>query len=164
MSPSEAASVARRSAAPEETEGWGASLAPALEAGDLLLLRGPLGSGKTCFVTGLARGLGARGRVRSPSFGLIHEMNGRVFLAHVDLYRLSEREAERLGLEELRERGVLAVEWGERLLPAWRDDALEITFRILGPTARELTGRGHGPRGAALLEAWRALDPAARGA
>ena len=164
MTPGEAKSFARRSEAPEETERWGASLAASLEAGDLLLLHGPLGSGKTCFVTGLARGLGARGRVRSPSFGLIHEMQGRVFLAHVDLYRLSEREAERLGLEELRERGVLAVEWGERLAPAWQDDALELSFRILGPHVRELTARGRGSRGAALLEVWRALDPVARGA
>ena len=156
--------VSRRSEAPEETERWGAALASGLQAGDLILLHGPLGSGKTCFVTGLARGLGVRGRVRSPSFGLIHEMHGRVLLAHVDLYRLSEREADRLGLEELRDRAVLAVEWGERLPASWDEDALAITLRILGPASRELTARGRGPRGGQLLEAWRALDPVTRDA
>lgn len=160
----EAEAFARRSEAPETTEGWGASLASALEVGDLILLHGPLGSGKTCFVTGLARGLGVSGRVRSPSFGLIHEQHGRLLLAHVDLYRLSEHEAGRLGLEELRERGALVVEWGERLPAVWREDALAIEFRLLGRTTRELTAGARGARGLALLEAWRALRGVERGA
>ena len=162
MSATDPEGLARRSDAPEETERWGAGLAAALEVGDAVLLHGPLGSGKTCFVSGLARGLGVRGRVRSPSFGLIHEMHGRVLLAHVDLYRLDPREADRLGLEELREHSVLAVEWGERLSSPWHEDALEIEFRMLGPTARELAARGRGARGSALLDAWRALGAAAR--
>ena len=164
MSATDAEGFARRSEAPEETEGWGERLAAALELGDVVLLHGALGSGKTCFVTGLARGLGVRGRVRSPSFGLIHEMHGRVLLAHVDLYRLDEREADRLGLEDLRERSVLVVEWGERLPSPWQQDALSIQFRMRGPMQRELTAHGRGPRGRTLLEAWRALDASARNA
>jgi tRNA threonylcarbamoyladenosine biosynthesis protein TsaE len=162
VSPAEAEAFARSSGAPETTERWGEGLASVLAVGDVVLLRGPLGSGKTCFVTGLARGLAVRGRVRSPSFGLIHEMHGRVLLVHVDLYRLDEREADRLGLEELRERGVLAVEWGERLPSPWHEDALTIEFVMLGASERELTARGRGPRGRVLLDGWRALGAPAR--
>jgi tRNA threonylcarbamoyladenosine biosynthesis protein TsaE len=149
------AGTTRRSGSPEETERLGEALAPALQAGDVVTLHGPLGAGKTCFVTGLARGLGVRGRVRSPSFGLIHELHGRILLAHVDLYRLSEREAEGLGLEELGDRAALVVEWGERLPAPLRESELAITFRVLGEQARELTARARGSRGEALLHAWR---------
>ena len=162
MSVDGGAAVSRRSDSPTETERLGAALALALEIGDVLTLRGPLGSGKTCFVTGLARGLAVKGRVRSPSFGLVHELQGRLLLAHVDLYRLSEREADALGLEELHERGVLAVEWGEKLPPALRADELAISFRAPAVEVRELTALGRGPRGGALLEAWRALVVASR--
>jgi tRNA threonylcarbamoyladenosine biosynthesis protein TsaE len=156
VTPVETTGIARRSDSPEETERRGEALAPALQPGDVVTLHGPLGSGKTCFVTGLARGLGVRGRVRSPSFGLIHELHGRLLLVHVDLYRLSEREAEGLGLEELRERAALVVEWGERLPASLRDDELAIDFRAVGARTRELTARARGSRGQALLEAWRA--------
>ncbi|TMQ70595.1 MAG: tRNA (adenosine(37)-N6)-threonylcarbamoyltransferase complex ATPase subunit type 1 TsaE [Candidatus Eisenbacteria bacterium] len=148
----------RRSDAAAETESFGAALAPALAIGDVLTLHGPLGSGKTCFVTGLARGLGVRGRVRSPSFGLIHEMSGRLPLAHVDLYRLAEREAEGLGLEELCERAVLVVEWGEKLPSALRQDALAIEFRMLGTDSRQICACARGERGVALWNAWREIE------
>jgi len=152
------------SAAPEETEGRGERLASALRAGDVVVLSGPLGAGKTRFVTGLARGLAVHGRVRSPSFGLVHEYSGRLPLIHVDLYRLGEREADGLGLDELLERGTLVVEWGERLPAALRRDALELRFAIAGPERRAITARAAGPRGAELLEAWSAGAgaPAAR--
>jgi tRNA threonylcarbamoyladenosine biosynthesis protein TsaE len=150
------------SEAPEETERRGELLANALRAGDVVLLMGPLGAGKTRFVTGLARGLDARGRVRSPSFGLVHEYAGRLALVHVDLYRLSEREAGALGLEELLERAALVVEWGERLPESLRRDALELTFAIAGPERRTIAPAASGPRGAELLEAWRAGAPTSR--
>jgi hypothetical protein len=69
-------------------------------------------------------------------------MNGRVFLAHVDLYRLSEREAERLGLEELRERAAWSPSSGESGCPSLARRRLGDHLSHLGPTARELTGRG----------------------
>jgi len=145
------------------TERLGEELASGLRAGDVLVLTGPLGAGKTRLVAGLARGLGASGRVRSPSFTLLNEYRGRLPLHHLDLYRLEGPEAEALGLEELVEDGVLVAEWGERL-PAWlRADALCLDFEVLGEEERALVATCAGPRGLALLELWRAL-PAREGA
>src|SRR5262249_46307105 len=112
--------------------------------------------GKTCFVTGLARGLGASGRVRSPSFGLVHEYSAPLPLIHVDLYRLAEREAEGLGLDELLERGALVAECGERLPAALRPEGRELRLGITGPAQRTISARAAGARGAKLLEAWSA--------
>jgi len=147
----------RLSAAVEETERLGEALAKSLEPGDRLLLLGPLGAGKTRLVAGLARGLGAKARVRSPSFTLLHEYHGRVPLYHADLYRLEERDVAGLGLEEALERGALAVEWGDRLPAGLRDDALTLEFELISERERRVTARAEGPRGHALLEAWRRL-------
>ena len=152
---------AARSGSAAETEALGEALAPHLEAGDVVALSGPLGAGKTRFVAGLARGLGCRARVRSPSFTLVNELHGRLLLVHLDLYRLDPRATDSLGLEELAERGVLVAEWGEKL-PAWLlEDALMISFEIAAPEERRLEASGRAGRGAVLREAWRAL---ARGA
>ena len=100
------------------TEALGEQLAATLRAGDVVLLSGPLGAGKTAFVRGLARGLGlGAAEVSSPTFTLIHEYRGgRLTLFHVDLYRLSSSSADDLGLQELGvDDGVLAIEWPERL-------------------------------------------------
>lgn len=151
------AGVRRVSASAEETERLGATLAAALGAGDVLVLTGPLGSGKTRFVAGLARGLGARSRVRSPSFTLLNEYRGALTLHHLDLYRLEGRDVDGLGLEEVVDDGALAVEWGEKL-PAWlREDALTLVFEVLSECERALTAGAAGPRGAALLGAWERL-------
>lgn len=102
-----------------DTEALAASLASELGPGDVLLLSGVLGAGKTCFVRGLARGLGhAEGGVLSPTFQLVRESRGgRLPLFHIDLYRLAGPvEAGRLGLEEYFDGdGVCVVEWPERL-------------------------------------------------
>jgi tRNA threonylcarbamoyladenosine biosynthesis protein TsaE len=157
VTPEREAAAARASASPEATERLGEELAAALRVGDVLVLEGPLGSGKTRFVVGLARGLGATGRVRSPSFGLIHEYPGRRALAHADLYRLTDSEAAALGLEELAERAVLAVEWGGKLPAGLRADALELRFSIESEDRRSIAAVAHGPRGRALRDAWEAL-------
>ena len=149
----------RVSAAEEETEALGAALARFLEAGDVIVLTGPLGAGKTRFVAGLARGMAAKARVRSPSFTLINEYRGDRLLLHLDLYRLEPREAEDLGLEEQRERGVLVAEWGEKLPPELRRDALTLRFDVLSETRREITASARGARGLELLARWAALDP-----
>ncbi len=152
---------ARRTAAVEETERLGEAFAPALRAGDVVALRGPLGAGKTRFVTGLARGLAARERVRSPSYTLVNEYQGRIVLLHLDLYRVEPRDVDSLGIEEYLERGALAVEWGERLPAAWQAEALTLTFAILSSDEREIAARAGGGRGAELLRAWEALAVAA---
>src|SRR5712664_1535106 len=102
----------------EETSALGRELAATLAAGDVLLLYGDLGAGKTAFVRGLAEGLGVDpSEVSSPTFTLIQEYRGgRLPLYHVDLYRLNDaREVDDLGLEEMATDGVLALEWADKL-------------------------------------------------
>lgn len=149
----------RISGSDEETEALGAALAAALDLGDVIVLSGPLGAGKTRFVAGLARGFRAPARVRSPSFTLLNEYRGDRLLLHVDLYRVEPRDVEGLGLDEPREAAVLVAEWGEKLPPAMRRDALTLRFEILSETARGITARAGGARGLALLERWRAIEP-----
>ena len=116
----------------DETAALARDLAATLRAGDVLLLSGNLGAGKTAFVRGLAEGMGIDpGDVSSPTFTLVHEYRGgRLTLYHVDLYRLERAATEDLGLEELGARdGVLAIEWPDRLthsLPAAKTLHLEI--------------------------------------
>lgn len=107
----------------EETAQVGRDLATKLRSGDVVLLHGDLGAGKTAFTKGLAEGLGvSRDEVSSPTFTLIQEYRGgRLPLFHVDLYRLNDpREIEDLGLDEIAADGVLAIEWAEKLPPQLR--------------------------------------------
>jgi tRNA threonylcarbamoyladenosine biosynthesis protein TsaE len=146
----------RSSDSPEQTERLGEALAPTLRDGDVVSLSGPLGAGKTRFVAGLARGLAAKARVRSPSFTLVNEYDGRVRLLHLDLYRLETPAAEGLGLDEALERGALVVEWGEKLPDALLADALRVTVEVGEGDARAFHAEADGGRGLELLEAWRA--------
>ncbi|TMD03918.1 MAG: tRNA (adenosine(37)-N6)-threonylcarbamoyltransferase complex ATPase subunit type 1 TsaE [Chloroflexi bacterium] len=123
---------------PAETEQAGEDFAALVTAGDLLLLEGELGSGKTTFVRGLARGLGSVDAVQSPTFTLVRIYKGRIPLAHVDLFRLqSATELADLGLEELLDQAVVAVEWGDRLAA---DDARarRLKFDVTGPDERRI--------------------------
>lgn len=125
-----------------ETETVARTLAAGLAPGDVVLIEGELGAGKTVFVRGLAAGLGLDpDEVSSPTFTLVHEYRGgRVALSHADLYRLDRAAAADLGLEEAGAGAVLAVEWPDRLddpgpspirvcidLVAGDDDARRIT-------------------------------------
>jgi tRNA threonylcarbamoyladenosine biosynthesis protein TsaE len=100
----------------EETSQAGERFAARLQGGDVVLLYGDLGAGKTAFVRGIARGLGAPpDDVTSPTFTLMQEYRGRVTLVHVDLYRLSPEEVGALGIEESTDApSVIAIEWAER--------------------------------------------------
>ena len=101
---------------PAETEHAGMLLGERLRVGDVVLLSGELGSGKTTFVRGIARGTGSHAQVASPTFQLVRIYSGRVQLSHVDLYRVGNRsELRDLGLDELAQQGAVVVEWGERL-------------------------------------------------
>ena len=105
-----------------ETATAGRDLAATLSAGDVVLLYGDLGAGKTAFVRGLAEGLGiAPTEVSSPTFTLVQEYRGgRLPLFHVDLYRLNDaREIEDLGLDEIGREAVMAIEWADKLPNGW---------------------------------------------
>jgi tRNA threonylcarbamoyladenosine biosynthesis protein TsaE len=133
-------------ASEEETSAAGERLSASLQAGAVLLLYGDLGAGKTAFVRGLARGLGAPDEeVTSPTFTIVQEYPGRITLYHVDLYRLEEREVDDLGLEELvLGDGIVAIEWAER----WRerpDDAVEVRIEDDGEDARRIRISGVPP-------------------
>jgi tRNA threonylcarbamoyladenosine biosynthesis protein TsaE len=124
----------------EETTAAGERFASRLRPGDVVLLHGDLGAGKTAFVRGLATGLGAPpGDVSSPTFTLVQEYRGRLTLYHVDLYRLQPVEVGDLGLDELSEgNAVVAVEWAER----WTDapaGAWIVRFAIEGEEERRIS-------------------------
>jgi tRNA threonylcarbamoyladenosine biosynthesis protein TsaE len=127
----------------DETAAVGRDLAATLSAGDVLLLYGDLGAGKTAFVRGLAEGLNIpRDEVTSPTFTLIQEYRGgRLPLFHVDLYRIEDpREFDELGLDEIAEDGVLAIEWAERF-PARLKPSRYVSVHIqhAGDAQRRLT-------------------------
>ena len=125
----------------EETAGVARELASALKAGDVILLSGNLGAGKTAFVRGLASGLGIDPEeVSSPTFTLVHEYRGgRLTLYHADLYRLERIATEDIGLEEMGiADGVLAIEWPDRLAHAMAG-AREIQIEIVGDTSRRIS-------------------------
>ena len=122
------------------TEAAGRQLAESLRAGDVVLLYGDLGAGKTALTRGIAQGLGIDpADVSSPTFTLVQEYHGRLPLYHVDLYRLEEREVDDLGLEELvLGDGVVVIEWAER----WRgrpDDVIEVRLEHVDDERRRLT-------------------------
>jgi tRNA threonylcarbamoyladenosine biosynthesis protein TsaE len=124
----------------EETSAAGEQLARRLGTGAVVLLYGDLGAGKTAFVRGLARGLGApAGDVTSPTFTLVQEYHGRMTLHHVDLYRLEPAEVADLGLDELASgNAVVAIEWAERWHDA-PDEAWEVRLAHEGDQVRRIT-------------------------
>jgi tRNA threonylcarbamoyladenosine biosynthesis protein TsaE len=126
-----------------ETSAAGEHLGRRLGTGDVVLLYGDLGAGKTAFVRGLARGLGASpDAVSSPTFTLVQEYSGRVKLHHVDLYRLQPIEVGDLGLDELIEsEAVVAVEWAERWADA-PERAWVVRIAHAGDDQRQVTIEG----------------------
>ena len=126
-----------------ETGAVGRDVARTLRAGDVVLLHGDLGAGKTAFVRGLAEGLGVQPEeVSSPTFTLIQEYRGgRLPLLHVDLYRLADaREIDDLGLDELGREAVTAIEWAEKL-PRVPDSAIHVSIEHLDGNTRTIEVR-----------------------
>lgn len=126
-----------------ETIAAGEALGLTLQPGQVVLLYGDLGAGKTAFVRGIARGLGADpDEVSSPTFTIVQEYSGRsMTLYHVDLYRLEPEEVDDLGLEDLVSGdGVVAIEWSER----WRgrpSDVIEVRLEDAGDEQRRIAVR-----------------------
>ncbi len=130
------------SESPAETEQFAADLSQTLSGGEIIAFRGQLGHGKTCFVRGLAKGLGCSDTVTSPTFALVNVYeSGRLPLYHFDMYRVS-------GWEDLystgyfdyaESGGVLAVEWSENIENALPDDVITVTITRSGDTGRDIT-------------------------
>lgn len=125
---------------PEDTLKIGACIGGLIAAGDIILLTGNLGAGKTCLTQGIARGLGITEHTQSPSFVLMREFHGRLPLYHIDLYRLDNLdEIADLGLDDyLYGNGVCVIEWAEKGLGLLPQEHLMIEIGYLGDTERSL--------------------------
>ena len=143
------------SRSPDETQRLGQALGEHAQGGDLFLLTGGLGSGKTTLVQGIAWGLGVQEYARSPTFVLMAQYQGRIPVYHLDLYRVeSVEEALDLGLDEyLWGEGVLVVEWADRAPEAFPDECLKVSLELVDESTRRLRLEGHGGRHEALLRA-----------
>jgi len=132
----------------EETIEVGRRLGALLEAGDVVLLVGELGAGKTHFTRGIAMGLGVSDPyvVTSPTFILMNQYQGRCLIRHFDLYRIEGSELHSLGFQDFRDSGVSILEWGEKADPAILKDHLRVEFAITGENSRQMAFSGVGER------------------
>ena len=129
---------------PSETEAVGAALAKVLQPGAVIAYRGDLGAGKTAFTRGLARGLGVKESVTSPTYTIVNEyLSGRLPLFHFDMYRLaSADDLWDIGWDDYLERGgICAVEWSENVWGAM-EDAVIVTISRLGEDTRKIEIEG----------------------
>jgi len=142
---------------PDETQRMAARIAALLRPNDVLALCGMLGAGKTCFVKGLARGLGVRDEraVSSPSFVLLKQHEGKLTLYHFDAYRLSSAEdMEAIGCAELfRSGGVSVIEWADRVAGSLPEERIWIQITVKGQNTREFTIQARGPDCAERMDA-----------
>ena len=136
-----------RSSSPVQTRTLGKELASSLQAGDVVILQGDLGAGKSEFARGIASGLGISGPIPSPSFTILNDYeDGSVPFYHFDWYRLSgSQELYEMGMDEyLQGDGIAVVEWPSQCPDAVPDDCLEVRFHVVDENSRdiELVPRG----------------------
>ena len=138
---------------PEETQRLGTRLGKLAQVGDVLLLVGGLGAGKTCLTQGIAWGLDIEGYATSPSFVVVNQYQGRLPLYHIDLYRLDRlEEVIELGLDDyLYGRGVCVVEWAKKALDMLPKEHLLVEMSYLSDTSRNLVLKPVGERYVELL-------------
>jgi tRNA threonylcarbamoyladenosine biosynthesis protein TsaE len=142
----------------DQTRRLGVRLGQLFVGGEVLCLVGDLGTGKTCLVQGIARGMGIVDPVTSPTFTLVNEYVGSTLsLYHIDLYRIVDvKAAHTFGLDDyLYGDGVCTIEWAERVLGLWPEEYLLINLRHTDETKRGLTLRGLGERYRALVQRFR---------
>lgn len=126
---------------PEETKLFGKSLAKVLRANDVISFSGVLGAGKTCLIKGIAAGLGiGDDLVKSPSFTLINEYDGKIPLYHFDLYRMKDStELYNIGWDDyLMREGLVVVEWGEKAEDQMPENKININMEIVSETKRRV--------------------------
>jgi tRNA threonylcarbamoyladenosine biosynthesis protein TsaE len=142
------------SRSPDDTVKLGRKIGKLAIAGDIFLLSGILGAGKTCLTQGIAYGLGIDEYTLSPSFVLVRELYGRLTLYHMDLYRLEKlEEIADLGLDDyLYGKGVCAIEWADRGLPLFPEEHLFIGINYKGDNERQITLKAYGQRYNELLD------------
>jgi tRNA threonylcarbamoyladenosine biosynthesis protein TsaE len=147
------------SESPEDTRRLGTHLGELAEAGDILLLSGDLGVGKTCLTQGITWGLGSQEYALSPTFVLMREIKGRLNLYHLDLYRLDRlEEISDLGLDDyLYGQGVCVIEWAEKGLPVLPAEHLMIKIRYLSDNSRSFELHASGRRYGKLLSDLKSL-------
>ena len=138
---------------PEETAGVGRRLGEICPAGTLLALVGDLGAGKTRFVKGVAAGLAIpEDQVTSPTFVLMNLHAGRLPLAHFDLYRLDTVDLPSLGFTDVRDDGVVVMEWADKVDEKLLGDHVRVEFTLTGETSRRLIFHARGERSEKLLQ------------
>ncbi len=127
-----------------ETILLGERIGKSLKAGDIVALSGELGAGKTTLIQGIAKGLGIRDWVTSPTFTIINEFKGRIDLYHVDLYRIDRMEdALDVEIEEyFTKGGVTVIEWAEKIKPLLPDNTIEINIEIISDNKRKIEIKG----------------------
>ncbi|OGW43477.1 MAG: tRNA (adenosine(37)-N6)-threonylcarbamoyltransferase complex ATPase subunit type 1 TsaE [Nitrospirae bacterium RBG_16_43_11] len=139
----------------KETIAIGKKLGKLMSPGDVIYLTGELGAGKTCFVKGIAEGLGIRGKdITSPTFIIINEYKGKIPLYHIDLYRIGVIEDLRdIGMDEIvYGKGVTAIEWAERIKDVLPDERLDITLKWVDDKTRSIEIRAFGHHHKEILD------------
>jgi tRNA threonylcarbamoyladenosine biosynthesis protein TsaE len=165
--------ITARTKSVDDTRALGAALAELSRPGDLLLLAGDLGAGKTALAQGFGRGLGVRDPITSPTFTLARQYEGRLPLNHLDVYRIDQLdEVADIGLPELLDEGaVTLIEWGDAIVPVLPADFLEIRLTFgEGDDDREIAVRPVGPTWSArsravttVIEPWLDMGGEGRG-